>query len=104
MTTGIALTVPTHAGQTEPTPGTTRPSLTGQCDDYALDEVMALLIEHADRLGFSYDRKRRSGAAARRSWNGCSRTPEAREASRAKARVAAEIHPNTGARETAHNS
>jgi integrase len=56
MTTGEALAVPTHA---EPTPGTTRPSLTGPCDDYAIDEVMALLIEHADRLGFSYDRKRR---------------------------------------------
>jgi len=56
MTTRVALAVPTHA---EPTPGTTRPSLTGPCDDYAIDEVMALLIEHADRLGFSYDRKRR---------------------------------------------
>ena len=59
MTTSVALTVPTRAGQTQPTPGTTRQSLTGPCDNYAISEVMALLIEHADRLGFSYDRKRR---------------------------------------------
>jgi len=59
MTVGAAMTAPTRALKIEPTPIRMCPSRTGPCDDYAIDAVMALLSEHADRLGFSNDRKRR---------------------------------------------
>lgn len=59
MTAAVALTASNGAVHTELTQGLTRPSRIGPCNDYAIDAVMALLIEHADRLGFSYDRKRR---------------------------------------------
>ncbi|MGH3439467.1 MAG: tyrosine-type recombinase/integrase [Sciscionella sp.] len=59
MTAAVALTASNRVVHTELTQHPTRPSRIGPCDDYAIDAVMALLIEHADQLGFSYDRKRR---------------------------------------------
>jgi hypothetical protein len=59
VTAAVALTASNRAVHTVLTLGPTRPSRIGPCDDYPIDAVMALLIEHADRLGFSYDRRRR---------------------------------------------
>jgi integrase len=59
VTAAVALTASNGAVRTELTQGRTRSSRIGPYDDYAIDAVMALLSEHADRLGFSYDRKRR---------------------------------------------
>src|SRR5271165_3392427 len=71
MTTGMALTtLPTAVALDPAQVGGLHPARTGPADRSSIEDVLALLVEHADRIGFSVDRTRqiRRSASAILEW------------------------------------